>query len=371
MSSTNRAAGSSAPLSSAAGLSRRAFLIRSGKTTFAVGVAAAGGGSLLAACGGSTSTSGNNPSSTSATKVKLQESYINNAEFAGYYIAAKKGYFAKYGLAVDILPAGATTDPRTVVADGGAAIGFVSETSDVLIGISQGVPYKCIGATFQVNPGCLMVLAKSDIYNIKDLEGKTIGLQDNARQQVLGILHANGVPLSSVKLQVVGDTPTPLVLGKIDAYTAFAFNEPIALKMQGIGTRCYSFSNIGLPGYGDNLIATVDTIKNQPDMLARFVRASQEAWQFSIDHPAEAVDVTLKDYPSGQNAEQQKLQMQVQIPMLANAQTKAHGLLWIDTTTWAQAIATAHSTGALAKPVTVAESMTQEILQRAANVQPV
>lgn len=347
------------------GMDRRAFLAGSGKACAVVGVLSAGG--LLAACSSSPASTS---SSGSMTHVTLQESYLNNAEFAGYYIAAKKGYFAKYGLDVDIIAAGATTDPRTVVANGGAQIGFVSETSDVLIGISQGVPYKCFGATFQSNPGCLMVLAKSDIFSVKDLVGKTIGMQDDARQQVIGILQSNNVPVDKVNLQVVGDDPTPLVLGKIDAYTAYAFNEPIALKMQGIGTRCYSFSDIGLPGYGDNLIATNDTIKSSPDMLARFVKASQEAWAYSIAHPSAAVAATLDDYPSGQNATQQKLQMQAQIPMLTSSATKAHGLLWIETSVFAQAITTAQAAHSLKKPLTVADVMTQDILQRAATISP-
>jgi ABC-type nitrate/sulfonate/bicarbonate transport system substrate-binding protein len=349
-------------------MDRRGFLSGSGKAFAALGVLGAGG--LLAGCNSAAAggAAGSSSSGGGTVHITLQQSYINNTEFAGYYIAAKKGYYAKYGLDVNIISAGATTDPRTVVANGGAQIGFVSETSDVLIGISEGVPYKCFGATFQSNPGCLMVLAKSDIFNVKDLEGKTIGMQDNARQQVIGILQSNGVPVDKVNLQVVGDDPTPLVLGKIDAYTAYAFDEPIALKMQGIGTRCYSFSDIGLPGYGDNLIATNDTIKSNPDMLARFVKASQEAWAYSIAHPAEAVSVTLDDYPSGQNATQQKLQMQAQIPMLTSAATRANGLLWIDPSVWGKAISTAAASHALKKPLTVADSMTLEILQRAAKV---
>jgi ABC-type nitrate/sulfonate/bicarbonate transport system substrate-binding protein len=355
---------------------RRSFLTGSGRTFAAVGLASMGGG-LLAACsssGGSSpaaATGGSGSGSGSLTNITLQQSYINNAEFAGYYIAQKKGFFAKYGLNVNIVSAGATTDPRTVVANGGAQIGIVSQTSDVLVGIAQGVPYKCFGAAFQLNPGCLMVLASSDIYNVKDLVGKTIGLQDDARQQVLGILASNGVSASQVTLQVVGDDATPLVLGKIDAYTAYAFDEPISLKMQGIGTRCYSFSNIGLPGYGDNLIATNDTISSNPDMLARFVKAAQEGWQYSIANPSQAVSVTLDDYPAaGKDAAQQKLQMAAEIPMLSSAATKAHGLLWIDTGVWSGAISTAEASHSLAKPLTVAGSMTQEILERAATVTP-
>lgn len=349
-------------------ISRRSFLTGSA----AISVTAAGGG-LLSACSSSASSSASASSGSPSgklTDVKFQESYINNAEFAGYYLAVQKGFFAKYGLNVTIIPAGATTDPRTVVADGGAQIGVVSETSDVLIGISQGVPYKCFGAAFQVNPGCLMVLGKSDIYNVQDLKGKTIGMQDDARQQVIGILNSNKVPLSDVTLQVVGDDPTPLVLGKIDAYTAYVFNEPIALKMQGIATRCYSFSSIGLPGYGDNLIATNDTLSSDPDMLARFVRASQEGWQYAIQNPAEAVSVTMNDYPAGNNLEQQKLQMQAQIPLLTSAVTKQHGLLWVSTSIWSQAIATAEASNSLKKPLTVADTLTLDVLQRAASVSP-
>ncbi|MGA3214651.1 MAG: ABC transporter substrate-binding protein [Acidimicrobiales bacterium] len=351
-------------------MDRRSFLVRSGSAVAGIGLLSVGGG-LLDACSSNSTPPTTTTAPVTMTHMSLQESYINNAEFVGFYCAAKKGYYKKYGLDVDIVSAGATTDPRQVVANGGALTGVVSETSDMIIGISEGVPYKCFGASFQQNPGCLLVLANSGIYNIQDLKGKIIGMQDNARQQVLGILQANHVPVDEVTLQVIGDDPTPLVEHKIDAYTAYVFNEPIALKMQGIATRCYSFSNIGLPGYGDCLIATDDTLKSSPELLARFTRASQEGWGYAIANPAEAVKITLDDYPSGQNATQQKLQMAAQIPMLTNAGTKAHGIMWIETSVMQAAINAAAASKALAKPVTVADVMTQDILNRAATVTPV
>ncbi len=344
---------------------RRAFLSSSGKAVLAVGLVSVGrklANGIYAA---------NTLAEVRTKSIKLQESYINNAEFAGYYVASKKGFYHKYGLTVDLLSGGTTIDPRTIVADGGAQIGIVSETSDVLIGIAEGVPYKCIGAAFQTNPGCLMVLGSSKIYKVKDLEGKTIGIQDNARQQVLGILKANKVPPDKVNILVVGTDPGSLVEGKVDAYTAFAFNEPIALKMKGIATRCYSFSNIGLAGYGDNVIAMDHTITSTRETLARFMRASQEGWAYAITHPEEAVSITLTDYPSDQTPKQQTLQMEVQIPMVRSAWTKHHGLLSIDPSVWAKAIKAAKQSKALAKPVSVKESLTETILARAAHVRPV
>ncbi len=348
-------------------MNRRAFLSGSGKAVLTLGLASAGGRLMSSLHSADVLASAK---AAGTRSVKLQQSYLNNVEFAGYYVAAKMGIYKKYGLTVDILTAGTTTDPRAIVADGGAQIGIVSETSDTLIGIAEGVPYKCIGAAFQTNPGCLLVLASSKIYNIKDLEGKVVGIQDDARQQVLGILKAHNVPASKVGLLVVGTDPGSLVEGKVDAYTAYVFNEPIALKMKGVATRCYSFSKIGLPGYGDNVIATNHTIDSTGEMLARFMRASQEGWKYAVAHPSDAVSITLKDFPSDQTPTQQKLQMQAEIPMLTSSTTKAHGLLAISKSVWSQAIAAAKVSGALAKPVTVAESLTQEILKRAAHVKP-
>jgi ABC-type nitrate/sulfonate/bicarbonate transport system substrate-binding protein len=347
-------------------MNRRSFLVKSGGAVVGVGVLSLSNGLHLGSTPKTSSKVVPTPKSLS-----LQESYINNAEFAGYYCAAKKGFFKKYGMDVDIVAAGASTDPRQSVANGASLLGIVSETSDMILGIGEGVPYKCFGAPFQANPGCLLVLANSGIYNVKDLEGKTIGIQPNALQQIKGILSFNHVPLDRVTLTIVDDSPEPLVEGKIDAYTAYVFNEPISLAMQGIKTRCYSFSDIGLPGYGDCLIATDHTLATQPELLARFTRASQEGWAYAIAHPNEAVAITLDDYPSGQVKEQQVLQMQAQLPMLESAETKEHGLLWISTIVMQAAIDAQWNSGSLKKRLTVSDVMTQEILDRAKRVSPV
>jgi ABC-type nitrate/sulfonate/bicarbonate transport system substrate-binding protein len=347
-------------------MDRRAFLVKSGSVAFGVGLLSLNSGILDGSSRRATT-----KTVPGMTSLSLQESYINNAEFAGYYCAAKKGFFKKYGMDVDIIAAGASTDPRQSVANGASLLGIVSETSDMILGIGEGVPYKCFGAPFQQNPGCLLVLANSGIYNVKDLEGKTIGIQPNALQQIKGILAFNHVPLDKVTLTIVDDSPEPLVEGKIDAYTAYVFNEPISLAMQGIKTRCYSFSDIGLPGYGDCLIATDHTLATQPDLLARFMRASQEGWAYAIANPTEAVAITLDDYPSGQVKEQQELQMKAQLPMLENAETKAHGLLWVSTIVMQAALNAQFSSGSLKKRLTVNDVMTQEILDRAKSVSPV
>jgi ABC-type nitrate/sulfonate/bicarbonate transport system substrate-binding protein len=340
-------------------LTRGQFL---GGSARAVGVAVIGGGvlsSFLAACGGSSDKGGSKIST-----VTFQESWLNNVEFAGVYVAVKKGYFADAGIKVKVLPGGTTVDPRNSVANGAALIGSVAVGTDEVLAVSQGAGIQAIAAQFQKNPGCLMVHADSGIKSVKDLKGKTIGLQNAARQQISGILQHNGLQKGDVKLVTVGYDATPFALKKVDAFTAFAFNEPIALAQKGIKTKCFSFSDIGLPAYGDVLIARTSTINKEPELLAGFIGAVRRGWQYTIDHPDEATQLTLDGFAKDQDPKQQRAQMTVEIPMLQSDATKSHGLLSMDKAVWQQSIDFMSTAKLLTKPVSVDDVMVNDILDR-------
>lgn len=337
------------------GITRRQFGTRAAGAVAAFGLAG-----LLEACGGGTSPT---TSKTSLTSVKFQQSWLIDVEFAGVYAAMKQGFFAKYGIAVTPLPAGPTVDPRTVVASGTALLGTVSEATDEVLGVASGAPYKAIGAVYQKNPGCLMV--RPDVTSVKQLKGKSIGLQNDARQQVEAILKYNGLSPSEVNLVTVGTDPTVFAENKVQAYTAYAFNEPVALGLHGIKTNCLSFSDIGLPGYGDSIIADQRTISTNPDLLARFLKALQMGWQYTMSHTTEVVDMCIRDFHLDEGQAQQKAQIHVEIPMLHSAATQQGGLLAMQPSVWEGTINFMKNAHMLSKPVSVDDVMTLDILNRA------
>src|SRR2546423_6557845 len=53
------------------------------------------------------------------TRVTLVLKWVPQAQFAGYYIALKKGYYAREGLDVRIQPGGPDIVPESVVENGG------------------------------------------------------------------------------------------------------------------------------------------------------------------------------------------------------------------------------------------------------------
>src|SRR4051794_41862989 len=75
------------------------------------------GGVVWAAAGAGASTG-----KASATKVTLQLKWVTQAQFAGYYAAAAKGYYKQAGLDVKIKVGGPDISPEQVVAGGVAPV---------------------------------------------------------------------------------------------------------------------------------------------------------------------------------------------------------------------------------------------------------
>ncbi len=55
-------------------------------------------------------------------KIVLQLKWPHQAQFAGYYVAQEKGYYADEDLEVEIRSAGPTTDPTMIAAAGVADV---------------------------------------------------------------------------------------------------------------------------------------------------------------------------------------------------------------------------------------------------------
>src|SRR5215212_10578640 len=79
-------------------------------------------GAVWAAAGAGASTS--KQSKAAATKVTLQLKWVTQAQFAGYYAAAAKGYYKQAGLNVKIKVGGPDIVPEQVVAGGQAEFGL-------------------------------------------------------------------------------------------------------------------------------------------------------------------------------------------------------------------------------------------------------
>lgn len=121
-------------------------------------------------------------------RVVLQLPYTHQFQFAGYYAAQAKGYFAAEGLEVELREGGYTRRPYSELTAGRAQYGIGSAT--YLLDRLNGAPLVLVTSVYQHSLLALMVRAESDIRAPEDLRGKRLAAGSSGRYPELAAMFA-------------------------------------------------------------------------------------------------------------------------------------------------------------------------------------
>ena len=114
-------------------------------------------------------------SARAADKFTVQMKWVPQAQFAGYYVAAAKGYYKDEGLDVTIKPGGPDVSPVQVLAGNGADA-VVNWMPDALAAREAGVPLVNIAQIFNRSGLMLTCRRASGVAKPADFKGKTLGV---------------------------------------------------------------------------------------------------------------------------------------------------------------------------------------------------
>ena len=116
--------------------------------------------------------------------VTLRLKWLNQAQFAGFYVEQEKGYYKSEGLEVNIQPGGPDFPAVQMVTGGNEQFG-VTGSDQILIARSKGVPVVALSVIYRRNPFVLFSLAKSGIKTPADYVGKNVPTSRNESVHVL------------------------------------------------------------------------------------------------------------------------------------------------------------------------------------------
>lgn len=223
---------------------------------------------------------------TAATPMTMQAAWINDAEFAGYFVAIDKGYYAAEGLDLTYLPGGPDVIPESTIIAGKADLALTTPDTTVKAIAEQGAKFKIIGAQYQKNPIGIVSLAANPIKTPQDLVGKTLAVPPVNVISVEAVLKLNNIDKAQVNIVPYAYDPTPLIKGEIDASLDFTTNVPFTIKQAGAEAVSFLLYDFGFTIFNDTVVVTEDTLKAKRKELVSWLRASRKGWDENFVDPA-------------------------------------------------------------------------------------
>jgi NitT/TauT family transport system substrate-binding protein len=240
--------------------------------------------------------------------ITLQLKWVADAQFAGYYVAAAKGFYKAEGLDVTIKPGGPDVNPDQVLAGGGADV-VVDWMPSALAARQKGLDIVNIAQVFEHSGMELTCRKDSGVASPADFKGKTLGVWFSGNEYPflswmakLGYSTSGATPDVTVLKQSFN--VDPLLQKQAACISTMTYNEYFQLLEAGMKPSqlvVFKYQDQGVATLEDGLYVKGSELQD-PAMvgkLARFLKASKMGWEYADTHQAETVKILLADDTAG------------------------------------------------------------------------
>lgn len=238
-------------------------------------------------------------------QIKVLMPWVLNDEEAPWYNAVEKGYYADVCLEVELVPGGPGIQPIQLLAGGAVDIAVVAGASRIPASVASPTPADVVGVgTFlKHSPYIWMGLdadtpqdqASTKELTPQDLVGKKIGVQAGDEYFAEFLIGKYGLPEDAFEIVEAGFTPDPLLVGAIDYFAAWIVNQPRLAESQGfMNWTAFSFSEWGWDGYSDVSTVRRETLESNPDLVKRYLAATNQGLKFLLENPDESAEIAVK-----------------------------------------------------------------------------
>ncbi|MBL6999200.1 MAG: ABC transporter substrate-binding protein [Gammaproteobacteria bacterium] len=260
-------------------------------------------------------------------KINLRLVWKHQFQFAGYYMAKEKGFYAQRNLDVTIAELNPVNNNLQAVLSGRAD--FAVGRSSLLIDKIKGHDIVALFAAFQHSPFMLLTKAFTGIQQPADLAGKRIMIEAETENmgELVSMLVKAGLNKDDYLRQNHSYNIDDLINDHTDAMASYVSNEPYKLIQQGIAYNILHPADYGFEMYSDILYTSGKLLRENPHQVERFYQASIEGWQYAFTNIAETVAVIHRKYNS-QNRSREALLFEAQeLKRLAFDENKIFGRL--------------------------------------------
>ena len=260
---------------------------------------AAGAGEAEESAGAETAADGEDTDSLEDVTVILD--YVANTNHTGMYVALDQGYYEEQGLNVNIVEPteGATA---TLVAVGKGDFG-ISYQADVTIALASEdpLPIRAVAALIQHNTSGFATYADKNITSVKDFEGKTYGGWGGPGESAVlnAVMTQAGADFSKLNIVTSDGAGFAALKDQVDIMWFFEAWDNVKCELADFPINYMPVRDLDerLDYYTPVIIASEETLEQKPEMVRRFLAATEKGYLYAIENPEESAEILHKYTP--------------------------------------------------------------------------
>ncbi len=241
------------------------------------------------------------PPESGPVPIEFRLNWTLYGEHAPFFLGVDKGFYADEGLDVTILEGSGSGTTVKLVGNGNNVIGY-ADSATMMRGVSAGVPVKAVAVIFQSSPMSFIYRAdRPRPTNIDELRGAKVAVTagDASMSIFEACLGKNGMTLDDVELVQVSNPQAKEVAmleGTSDTFLGYFVDQPLRIeKNTGIDIEWKQLTEVcNVNTLSSAIIVNNFWAKENPELVKKFVRASQRAWAYTAEHPEEAAEIFAK-----------------------------------------------------------------------------
>jgi NitT/TauT family transport system substrate-binding protein len=248
---------------------------------------------LLAACGGAAPVEEEGP-----IPLEFRLNWTLYGEHAPFFVGVDKGFYLEEGLDVTILEGSGSGTVVKLLGNGTNTIGY-ADSATMMRGVIAGVPVTAVAVMFQSSP--MSFIYRADAARpttIEELPGTKVGITagDASLSIFEACLGANGLTMDDVELIQVSNPQakeTAVLEGIADTFLGYFVDQPLRMeKVTGVDmgwSKLVDLCNVNT--LSSAIIVNNFWAEQNPEIVQKFVRASQRAWAYTQENPEEAAEI--------------------------------------------------------------------------------
>jgi len=250
------------------------------------------------------------------TQVNYRLKWLFNTSVAGDIYADVQGCFSDAGLDVEVKEGSPEKNAINELELKRADFG-VASADQVIRALDKGAKIVVIAQLFQINP--MQWIYRTDqpeIKTLQDLKGRNIGVTYGGNDETImnTLLAKAGIGEKDVTVTGVRFDFTPFFRRKVDVWPVYRNSQGVILKdklaKEGEDVYFFNPADFGVNFVANSVITSEAMLKNNPDVVYKFLAALLKGWESAMD-PAneETVLQVVKKLDKGTNDEIRKKQL--------------------------------------------------------------